>query len=139
MEQNQYIANPPASRETQSSPLVQDLMSRPIPSPDYGTVRDLLARAVGQYVVCQLLIGTQIISQEGRLAHVGSDYFLLYNNAEDSATSCDLYSLKFITFYPANMPTPLASRERVAMEGTVDLPSTHCNEPMSILQRGGLS
>ena len=41
MEQNQYIANPPASRETQSSPLVQDLMSRPIPSPDYGTVRDL--------------------------------------------------------------------------------------------------
>ena len=122
-----------------TAPLVQDLMNRPVASQDYGTVRDLLLRAIGQYVVCELLIGSQIITQEGRLAHVGSDYFLLYNNAEHTATSCDLYSLKFITFYPANMPMPIAASERnAAMEGTVNLPSSHSNNPSVGMLENGL-
>ena len=137
MEQNQYISNAVSPRNSLSAPLVQDLVNRPIPDQDFGTVHDLLLRAIGQYVVCELLIGSQIVTREGRLAHVGSDFFLLYNNAEDTATSCDLYSLKFITFYPANMPMPLPASEPMTIEGTVDLPPSHRNEPqVGMLERG---
>ena len=65
------------------------------------TMQDVLARHIGHYVSCELLVGTQDTTlREGVLDEVGSGYFLLRDEHNGVQTSCDLYALKFVTFLP---------------------------------------
>ena len=60
---------------------------------------------VGRFVVCKFLIGTgETVSVKGYLRSVGSSFFVLLDPCTNAETTCDLYSLKFITAYPEGVP-----------------------------------
>ena len=78
------------------------------------TMQDVLARSIGRYIMCELLIGTNnIIKREGILTEVGRSYFILYNEDSNTYTSCDFYSLKLATCYqPGYRPSSLSIGRR---------------------------
>lgn len=60
----------------------------------------ILAANRGTYVVCEFLIGTiNIVRREGVLYSSGYNYLTLYQEEQDRYVVCDIFSLKFITFY----------------------------------------
>ncbi len=62
------------------------------------TLQEMLAHAIGKYVLCELLIGLRALTmREGILTEVGRDYFILQDPVNPVATTCDIYSLKFVT------------------------------------------
>lgn len=67
-----------------------------------------LQTALGYYVSCDFLIGTQIIeTRDGILAKVGTNFLTLYQPDLERYIVCDLYALKFITIYnTAEVPRP---------------------------------
>ncbi len=71
-------------------------------------MQDMMSGGVGRYVACELLIGTNSIAlRHGVLTQVGPSYFILHDPAVNHSTACDLYALKFVTFYPEGaIPTP---------------------------------
>jgi len=59
-----------------------------------------LQTAIGYYVSCEFLIGTQILeTREGILAKVGTNFLTLYQPNLERYIICDLYAVKFITIY----------------------------------------
>ena len=105
-------------------------MQHPDPSPDepieqvlnpqsnedvlYGSLQETLADNIGYYVEIDFLIGTSnIVTRGGILYAVGVNYVTLYQDLEDRYVMCDLYSVKFVTFYNAKT-TP---RNRSNMSG----------------------
>lgn len=71
-----------------------------------GSVQAAMSRNLREFVVCEFLIGTNIIEyREGILYAVGMNYFILYEEKTRTYVLCDIYSLKFITFYqPGQRP-----------------------------------
>lgn len=71
-----------------------------------GSVQAALSRNLGEFVVCEFLIGTaSIVSRQGILYAVGMNYFILYEARTQTYVMCDIYSLKFVTFYqPGQRP-----------------------------------
>ena len=67
-----------------------------------------LRTAIGYYVTCDFLIGTQIIeTRDGILAKVGTNFLTLYQPDLERYIVCDLYALKFITIYnTTSVPRP---------------------------------
>lgn len=67
-------------------------------TPSETTMQEMLAKNIGKYVICELLIGLRSMTiRDGILIEVGQNYFILQNPTNGDHTSCDLYSLKFIT------------------------------------------
>lgn len=67
-------------------------------SMNMANTQDMLMENIGKYVVCELLVGLRSMTvREGILMEVGQDYFILQNPDTGDSTSCDLYSLKFMT------------------------------------------
>ena len=65
-----------------------------------GSLKAMLAKYVGTYVVASFLVGTQnTVSWEGILYDVGIDYVTIYQTGRDRYIVSDIYSLKFIEFY----------------------------------------
>lgn len=65
-----------------------------------GSLKAMLAKYVGTYVVASFLVGTQnTVSWEGILYDVGNDYVTIYQTGRDRYIVSDIYSLKFIEFY----------------------------------------
>lgn len=65
-----------------------------------GSMQEVLAQNLGNYVVCEFLIGTQSqVEKQGILYDVGVSWMVLYELPEERYVICDFYSLKFITFY----------------------------------------
>ncbi len=65
-----------------------------------ASLRSLLHRNIGYFVVATFLVGTQqSITWQGILHTVGSDYFVLYQPDYERYISCDLYALKFVQFH----------------------------------------
>ena len=65
-----------------------------------GSMKALLLRNIGNYVVATFLIGTQgTVSWEGILYDVGNDYLAIYQTGRDQYIVSDLYSLKYVEFY----------------------------------------
>lgn len=66
---------------------------------------EVMADEVGHYIVCQMLVGTnKIVVFEGILTQVGNNYFVLFDESTNTLTSCDMYSLKFVTFFNTGTP-----------------------------------
>ncbi len=78
---------------------------------------EIISALIGRYVICEFLIGTNSIhTQDGILTQVGQNYFLLFDAINEAFVSCDLYALKFVTFFPAgsySKQQQLERRERV--------------------------
>lgn len=65
-----------------------------------GSLNAALNDNVGFYVVGEFLIGTNnLVRRQGILHSVGLNYFVLRQEEDGAYLICDLYSLKFITFY----------------------------------------
>ena len=65
-----------------------------------GSLKAMLQKYIGNYVVATFLVGTQnTISWEGLLYDVGNDYMTIYQEGRDRYIVSDIYSLKFIEFY----------------------------------------
>lgn len=63
-----------------------------------ATLQEMLLENIGKYVICELLVGLRSMTvRDGILMEVGQDYFILQNPNSGDRTSCDLYSLKFLT------------------------------------------
>lgn len=71
-----------------------------------ASLRSLLARNVGYFVVCTFQIGSQqAVTWQGILHTVGSDYLVLYQPDQNKYVSCDFYALKFVQFHDTrNVP-----------------------------------
>lgn len=67
----------------------------------------ILQNNVGYYVVCDFLIGTDgLYTKEGILYSAGVNFLTLFNPQNRTYTVCDIYSLKFITFYNSKTVPP---------------------------------
>lgn len=65
-----------------------------------GSLKAMLARNVGNYVVATFLVGTQgTVSWEGVLHDVGNDFITIYQPGRERYIVIDIYSLKYIEFY----------------------------------------
>lgn len=67
---------------------------------DPETIQEVIALSVGNYVVVEFLVGTQnIVRKEGVLTAVGVSWLLLYDEAAGTSVVCDMYSVKFVTYF----------------------------------------
>lgn len=65
-----------------------------------GSLKAMLARNVGNYVVATFLVGTTgTVAWEGVLYDVGNDFVTIYQPARERYIVIDIYSLKYIEFY----------------------------------------
>lgn len=65
-----------------------------------GSIQQILRDNVGQYVDVEFLIGTgSLVTRSGVLNAVGVSYIVLYDATAGRYMICDLYSVKFVTFY----------------------------------------
>ena len=79
-----------------------------------GSLKALLGKNIGHYVVASFLMGTQSpVSWEGFLYAVGNDYLVIFQPDMDRFVTCDLYSLKFIEVHDRRgMVPPCAGARR---------------------------
>lgn len=85
-----------------------------------GSMQEIFSDNLGQFVVCEFLIGTQAITRkEGILYSVARNYIVLYEERSRTFVVCDIFSIKFVTFYlpgqrpqhsPANPNLPGSTR-----------------------------
>ena len=72
----------------------------------------VLRTNIGQYVVCEFLIGTNnTVLKDGIIYSVGVNFLTLYQEEENRYVVCDIYAVKFITFFnsrtrPRNVRIP---------------------------------
>ncbi len=85
------------SRKQFRSPLVQSSFDS---EEMQGSMQNILAQNVGEYVVIEFLIGTaRIMRKQGLLYFVGRSYVTLYDDMQRDYIVCDLFSIKFVYFY----------------------------------------
>lgn len=89
------------------------------------TLQEILAEAKGYYVVCEFLIGTTgLEKREGILQSVGTAYFILFDPITKTSMLCDLYSIKFVTFYDKGQyPADFIERRMAYNSGSASMPS----------------
>lgn len=95
------IQTPPRLGDLRSG-LPAEVIESPTTSQEayLGSLKAMLFRYVGSYIVATFLVGTQnTVSWEGILFDVGNDYLTIYQEARDRYIVSDYYSLKFIEFY----------------------------------------
>ena len=82
--------------------LPSDVVEAPVSRDEVskGSLKAMLARNEGNYIVATFLVGTQnMVSWEGILYDVGNDYVTIYQEPRDRYIVSDIYSLKFMEFY----------------------------------------
>ncbi|MBQ2953302.1 MAG: hypothetical protein IJE07_07060 [Clostridia bacterium] len=64
-----------------------------------GSMQQVLQENVGNYVIVEFLIGTNnLISRQGILYNVATQFLVLYDEIESRYVVCDIFSVKFVTF-----------------------------------------
>ena len=86
-----------------------------------GSMQQVLQENVGNYVIVEFLIGTgSLISRQGILYNVASQFLVLYDQFEARYVVCDIFSVKFVTFLQPNprddIPTTYPSADVPAGE-----------------------
>ena len=70
-------------------------------SVDVRSYQEVLFDSVGKFMVCRFLVGSEnMVSVSGMLKNVGKDFFILEDPCTKMETTCDLYSVKFISVLP---------------------------------------
>ena len=65
-----------------------------------GSLQAALRNNLGYFVVIEFLIGTNgLTEKEGILYSVGNNFVTLYEAETDRYIVCDLFSIKFVTFF----------------------------------------
>ena len=66
-----------------------------------GSMQQLLSENLGKYVIADFLIGvSNIVRRVGVLYSVGRGFVVLYLDEYKAFEVCDIFSLKFVTFFP---------------------------------------
>ena len=87
-----------------------------------GSLQQALSENLGQFVVVEFLIGTQsMVQKAGILYAVGSSVLTLYEEATQTFVICDMFSVKFVTFY---MPGQRPQRFQGPYAGTGSYPAS---------------
>lgn len=90
-----------------------------------GSMQQVLQENIGSFVIVEFLIGTgNLISRQGVLYSVSTQYLVLYDEFENRYVVCDIFSVKFVTFLvpgyrPGQIPledNPAASEMTPAAE-----------------------
>ncbi|MGN0778416.1 MAG: hypothetical protein ACI4MJ_04645 [Aristaeellaceae bacterium] len=64
-----------------------------------GSMQQVLQDNVGNYVIVEFLIGTnQLVTRQGLLYSVASQFLVLYDEIESRYVVCDIFAVKFVTF-----------------------------------------
>lgn len=64
-----------------------------------GSMQQVLQDNVGNYVLVEFLIGTnQLVTRQGLLYSVASQFLVLYDEIEARYIVCDIFAVKFVTF-----------------------------------------
>ncbi len=64
-----------------------------------GSMQQVLQENVGNYVIVEFLIGTgSLISRQGVLYNVSTQFLVLFDEFESRYVVCDIFSVKFVTF-----------------------------------------
>ncbi len=71
-----------------------------------GSMQKILSENIGEYVLIEFLIGTEMIMRkQGLLYFVGTSYVTLYDDTFNNFIICDIFSIKFVYFYyPGQRP-----------------------------------
>ena len=71
-----------------------------------GSMQEIFSDNLGQFVVCEFLIGTQATTRkEGILYSVARTSIVLYEEQSHTVVVCDIFSIEFVTFYlPGQRP-----------------------------------
>ena len=97
---NEKRAVPPSSslrNEVFQSPMTQMTFDN---EEMQGSMQQILAKNIGEYVVVEFLIGTErMMRKQGILYFVGRSYVTLYDDDQNNYIVCDLFSIKFVYFY----------------------------------------
>lgn len=94
--------NPSMGNGSINTPPVQDFDTPAM----QGSMQQFLADNLGTYVVIEFLIGTQAVTRKsGVLYAVGTSVVTLYEEISQTFVTCDIFSIKFVTFYlPGRRP-----------------------------------
>lgn len=66
-----------------------------------GSMQQLLSENLGKYVMADFLIGvSSIVRRVGILYSVGRGFLVLYDEENHNFNVCDIFSLKFVAFFP---------------------------------------
>ena len=106
-------------------PAENDYLNVPTPEPGMfeepayrDTIIQFLSENLGEYVVCEFLIGTELLqTRQGILYSVGTNYLILYEEETATYVICDIYALKFVTFYQPGQRPPQPRAVRGAGNG----------------------
>ena len=72
-----------------------------------GGIQQVLAENVGLFVEVDFLIGSSnMVTKYGILYYVGVSYIVLAEPADNTYVVCDLYAIKFVTFFEPRTPAP---------------------------------
>lgn len=99
-------AGPPATQASPPPPTIQpppvDFAQEPGPpvTTDIGYTQAYLKTQIGKKVRIEFLIGTGMFTDRiGILTDVGISYVIIKPEGTDDRMLCDIYSIKFVTFY----------------------------------------
>ncbi|MCD8004963.1 MAG: hypothetical protein LUE91_04860, partial [Oscillospiraceae bacterium] len=82
-----------------------------------GTMQQLLSENLGRFAVADFLVGVStIVRRVGVLYSVGRGFMVLYLRDYAAFEVCDIFSLKFITFFPPGNEPTLSDLERGAYQ-----------------------
>ena len=92
------MGNMPGMRTDLPEDMIQNPLS--VEEAHKGSIKGMLARNEGNYVVATFLVGTQgTVSWEGILYDVGNDFITIYQPGRERYIVIDIYALKYIEFY----------------------------------------
>lgn len=73
-----------------------------------GTMQQLLSENLGKFVIADFLVGvSSLVRRVGILYSVGRGFVVLYLDEYKAFEVCDIFSLKFVTFFPPGSEPPL--------------------------------
>ena len=92
------MGNMPGMRTDLPEETIQNPLS--VEEAHKGSIKGMLARNEGSYVVATFLVGTQgTVTWEGILYDVGNDFITIYQPGRERYIVTDIYALKYVEFY----------------------------------------
>ncbi len=103
-----------------------------------GSMQQVLQENIGNYVIVEFLIGTgNLISRQGVLYSVATQFLVLYDEFEARYVVCDIFSVKFVTFLlpgyrpgqlPSSSDVPRVSDTQTSSSENIDLPASSLSQ-----------
>lgn len=117
-EQGTQVGVESSPRSMERNPL-PDTSDTPLPELIQLSFQEALARNIGEYVVIEFLVGTNMIEQkQGILYNVGVSFVTLFEEVTKTFVICDLFSIKFVTFYlPGQRPPQQSTGQQTMTTG----------------------